>query len=50
MIRKKISKQNLNLFKSETNLGPRNKNMYAMKCNLSNYSNKNSATNLGEIH
>jgi hypothetical protein len=26
--------------KSETNLGPRNKNMYAMKCNLSNYSKK----------
>jgi hypothetical protein len=37
MIWKKILKWNLNLFKNEINLGLRNKNMHAIKCNLSNY-------------
>jgi hypothetical protein len=44
LIKKKISKQNLNLFKKiEIDLGLRNKNMHAIKCNLSIYY-------LGEMH
>jgi hypothetical protein len=49
MIQKKILKWNLIFLKSKNNLGLRYKNMYAMKCNLSNYS-KFSYYYLGEMY